>query len=269
MSRVVEPNPLVAGVVGIDGCGKSSTYRGALELLSRRHHAVGIGDDVLEGRPGGKLQVRTDIPLSRSARAIGRFAKARRTKWVYKNLKFLELNERSHIRRYVSRTESPDLVLTDGCPLVNSAAWCVARYFPDELASDEVLLRSCQYLAGKRRIPLAELGFYLGRAWQLVFVNWLGIGRFPPPDHVFLLDLDPAVAMERIRARGKPLQVHENEAFLGALRQSYERVCRLLPTEFPLAVSTIPVDEVPLEEAVATVADELEDILEQRGRATR
>ena len=42
---------LVASVVGIDGCGKSSAFKGALELMAPRLDVVGIGDEVLDLNP--------------------------------------------------------------------------------------------------------------------------------------------------------------------------------------------------------------------------
>jgi hypothetical protein len=249
----------VASVVGIDGCGKSSTYRGALDVLARRLPVVGIGDEVLGGGPDRGTYVRGDIPLTRSSRTIGRVSKGLKSPRVYKNLKFLELHERAHICRYVCRMERPGVVLSDGQPLINSAAWCASRYFCADLEDDELLVRSSRYLSGSQRIPVSEIPFFLTRAWQLVLVNWLGLGRFAPPDHVFLLDLDASVAMDRIRQRGKPLQAHETVEFLSHLGASYRRVCRLLAPEFGFVVTTVPVDEAPLQEAIRIVADAISE----------
>ena len=76
--------PLVASIVGMDGCGKSSTFRGALKALAERIRIVGIGELVWSGGPGEPLQQRIDIPLSRSAHIIGRFAKNLRWRRLYK-----------------------------------------------------------------------------------------------------------------------------------------------------------------------------------------
>lgn len=245
--------PLVASVVGMDGCGKSSTFRGALAALADNLPVVGLGDSVWSGGPDEALHERLDIPLSRSARLIGGFAKGLRWQRLYKNLKLVEFTERTHICQYVARHESPTVILTDGQPLVNSAVWSAALFFRRELDDDELLLRSLGYLAGESRIPLGELPYYLAHAPQLVLLNWLRLSRFRLPDLVFLLDLDPAVAMARIRARGKPLQAHETEAALGQLGASYRRVCGLYQARRGVKMTTIRVDEVSLAEAVRTV----------------
>lgn len=84
---MITRKPLVASVVGMDGCGKSSTFRGVLNTLAHRIRVVGIGDQVLSGGPDEPLEERLDIPLSRSAQIIGRFAKGLRWQRLYKNLK--------------------------------------------------------------------------------------------------------------------------------------------------------------------------------------
>jgi len=253
---MIARKPLVASIVGMDGCGKSSTFRGALKILADRIRVVGIGDQVLSGGPEEPLKERLDIPLSRSAQIIGRFAKGLRWQRLYKNLKFVELTERTRVRDYVTTHDPPDAILTDGQPLVNCAAWSVAHFYKQELlGDDEELYEALRYLAGEETIPLRELPRYLRRAWQLALLNLLRLGRFRPPDLIFLLDLDPAVAMGRIRARGKPLQVHETEAFLGELGRGYARVCNLFQERRGIPLTRIRVDQVCLEEAVQIVAD--------------
>ncbi len=253
---MIAREPLVASIVGMDGCGKSSTFHGALNRLADSIRVVGIGEQVLSGGPDEPLRERLDIPLCRSARIVGGFAKGLRSRRLYKNLKFVELNQRSHIRHYVTTHEPPDAILTDGQPLVNSAAWSVSHFYREDLlGDDEELYQALQYLAGEERIPLGKLPRYVGRAWQLALVNLLRLTRFRYPDLVFLLDLDPAVAMARIRARGKSLQVHETEAFLGELGQGYARVCDLFQEWRGIPVTTIRVDQMSLDEAVQIVVD--------------
>jgi diacylglycerol kinase family enzyme len=252
---MITRKPPVACVVGMDGCGKSSTFRGAVKALAKTIRVVGIGELVWSGGPGEPLQQRTDIPLSRSAHIIGRVAKNLRWRRLYKNLKFVELAERARIRDYVSAHDPPDAILTDGLPLINTAAWSVAHFYKEELHDDEELYEALSYLAGEQTIPLRELPRYLRRAWPVALVNRLRLCRFRVPDLVFLLDLEPAVAVARIRARGKALQKHETEAFLGELGQGYVRVCELYQARRGIALTTIRGDQVCLEEAVQIVAD--------------
>lgn len=189
---MITRKPLVASIVGMDGCGKSTVFRGALKTLAGHIRVVGIGDQVLSSGPNEPLKERLGIPLSRSAQLIGRFAKGLRWQRLYKNLKFVELMERTRIRDYVATHGPPDAILTDGQPLLNCAAWSVAHFYKEELVGDdEELDQALRYLAGEETIPLRELPRYLRQAWQLALVNLLRLGCFRLPDLIFFLDLDP------------------------------------------------------------------------------
>jgi hypothetical protein len=219
-------SPLVVSIVGIDGCGKSSTFEAALEALAREVAVVGVGDLVLGGAPGEPVHERTDVPRARLTQAVGRLAKGLRAPSLYKNVKFLDLTERTHLARHVAKHEAPPVILCDGDPLVNTAAWAAARFARERLAGDdEALDEGLALLTKEQTVPLRELPRELHRSWQLTLLNRLRLGRFTYPDLVVFLRIDPALALERIRARGRPLQAHETEAFLGELDRSYERVC--------------------------------------------
>jgi diacylglycerol kinase family enzyme/thymidylate kinase len=253
------PDTLVAAIVGIDGCGKTSTFRGTVAELARRGRAGGVGDEVLWGEPGSAITARTDVPLSRSARAVGAAAKGLRRPTLYKDLKFLEFIERSHVRNYLLRHDPPATLVGDGDPLVNIAAWAIARYSRGELAhDDDLLVDVLHFLAGERRIPWRRMPFYLRRGWQLAVLNRLHLANFSFPDLVVLLEIDPAVAMTRIRARGRELQVHENEAFLGELAAAYERVCKVLETRCGVPVVRVRVDTASRDDTIRAATAAIE-----------
>jgi diacylglycerol kinase family enzyme len=262
MNDIVRKKPIVAAVVGVDGSGKSSTFVGTLRALAKRVRVVGIGDQILHGGPGESVSELAGVPLSRSAKFLGRFAKSLRWQRLYKNFKFVELAERAHICQYVTEHDPPDVILADGQPLINVAGWACARFYRGDLSDDaEELWRAICYLSGEDRIPLRRLPHYILRAWQLPLLNLLGLSRFSPPDLIFLLDIDPEVAMERIRARGRPLQVHETAAFLGELGRSYGRVCTLLHEQRSIPLTTIGANQLSLEEVVdAVVAGVLQQL---------
>lgn len=246
---------VITAIVGIDGCGKTSTFRDAVALLAHSVRTAGVGDVVLDGRPSQPPVERSDIPLSRTARAVGAAAKGIRRPGLYKDLKLLEFTERTHICNHLLAQDRPPALLTDGHPLVNVAAWAIARYSRGELADDERLVDVMHYLAGDRKIPFRELPYYLRRAWQLAVLNRLHLARFGFPDIVVLLRIAPMTAMERIRVRGRPLQVHENVTFLETLAAAYERVCDLLEERCGVRVIRLRVDEATHEDTVRAVAD--------------
>jgi hypothetical protein len=146
------------------------------------------------------------------------------------------------------------VLLTDGDPLINAVAWSVARFYRAELAgTDRELAEVLDFAAGERTIPIRELPRYLRRSWQLVVLNRLRLARFGLPDLIFLLEIEPSVAMARIRARGSPLQTHETECFLGELGRAYARVCQLLQERCGIPVIRIRVDRLGPEEAIEMV----------------
>jgi diacylglycerol kinase family enzyme len=249
---------LVVGIVGIDGCGKSSAFRGAVEKLAGSVSIIGVGDEVVGGGPGDPVRERTDLPLSRSARMVGTLAKGLRRPGLYKQVKVLEFVERARIREYAATHHPPAVIVTDGDPLVNSAAWAVARFYREYLAEDDERLTDVlHYLAGDRLIRFNRLGYYLRRAWHLVLLNRLHLAHFEFPDVVYLLDIDPAVAMERIKQRGRPLQSHETITFLTQLASAYRRVCTLLEERCGIPVITIHADALSPGQTLRMVLDDL------------
>ena len=245
--------PLVVSIVGIDGCGKSSTFEGSLATLAHEIPVAGVGDQVLGGRPGEPLHERADVPRARLTQAVGRLAKGLRTPTLYKNVKFLDLTERTRLVDYVARHDAPAVILCDGDPLVNTTAWAAARFARERLAGDDALDEGLALLTREQRVPLRVLPRELGRPWQLTVLNRLQLGRFAYPDLVVFLRIDPQVALARIRARGRPLQAHETVPFLAELDRAYERVCALLERRRGLPVLRLQVDELSPEETVDRV----------------
>ena len=265
LASITPREPLIASVVGIDGCGKSSAFWGAATRLAESVRVMGVGDEIIAGHPGEPVAVQHDVPLSRSARAVGAIAKGMRRPRLYKQLKFVEFIERARIRDFIAAHDPAAVVICDGDPLVNSAAWSVARYYRRYLASDdERLVDVLHFLAGDRQIPVAQLGFYLQHAWQLVLLNRLGVARFGFPHVVFRLEIEPEVAMERIRARGRPLQTHETVPFLTELAAAYRKVCTVLEQRCGIPTVVVQAAAEDAEHTAAEVARHLTHLLAAR-----
>lgn len=264
-ARAATPRPLVVSIIGIDGCGKSSTFEGALAALACEVAVVGVGDRVLGGAPGEPLHERVDVPRARLAGVVGRVAKGLRTPALYKNVKFLDLTERTRLVDAVARHEAPAVILCDGDPLVNTAAWAASRFAREWLVDDHALDEGLALLTGEQTVSLGALPRALRRSWQLTALNRLRLGRFAYPGLVVLLGIEPAVALARIEARGRPLQAHETVDFLAELGRAYERVCTLLERRRGLPVLRLRVDALSHEETVRRV---VEATLTQLARST-
>jgi diacylglycerol kinase family enzyme len=264
IASITPRGPIIASIVGIDGCGKSSAFMGVASRLAESVRVVGVGDDIVAGRPGAEVAAQHDVPRSRSARIAGAVAKGMRRPGLYKQLKFVEFIERARIREFIATHDPAPIVICDGHPLVNSAAWAVARYYRRQLASDDDRLADVlHFLAGDRRIPRQQLGYYLRNGWHLVLLNRLHLARFGFPDIVFRLDIEPEAAMERIRQRGRPLQAHETVPFLTELDAAYRRVCTVLERE--CGIPTVVIGSSHDADATAQrVAEHLTEMLSER-----
>lgn len=233
-------------VLGIDGSGKSTLSRElALRLsASGRVCLVSDGAELFEGGKPGRIQ-----PLVTEAlrQAIGRRAKTARSLKSYKIPKLAELFLRDHVLGEVKRWYAPDLVVSDGCPLLNMTAW--ARLYRQEEPDDSLLASAMGVLAGRVE---ASRGDPVFRAFpELMAMERLPLPHLRSPDAVLFLDVDPAVSVERIGSRGEARQVHETREKLARLREGYRSVCRALEGEWGLPVRILD-GHRPLDEVLAT-----------------
>ena len=63
-----------------------------------------------------------------------------------------------------------------------------------------------------------------GRASSLIKKIVKVASASPRPDEIYLMEVEPKLAMERINQRGRAIQMHENEESLAKLQKEYEKV---------------------------------------------
>jgi 1-acyl-sn-glycerol-3-phosphate acyltransferase/thymidylate kinase len=225
--------PTVA-VLGIDGSGKSTLSRRLARALSIRGRVSRISDR-LEFYEDGVCTTVRSLPSEAVRQALGSYAKTAKSLRHYKIPKLAELLLRDHLLSEMRRWHAPEIAVLDGSPLINLTAW--ARLYKKELTDPAVITAVIRVLTGRddgsgendERLRLPEL-----QAMQR-----LRIARLAMPDVVLMLDVDPAVSMERIRARGERIQAHESEEKLARLREGYLAVCKVVRTEFGVPVSVL------------------------------
>jgi len=239
-------NSLRIAVIGIDGSGKSSCFSGVLERLSKKSLG-GIGDEIFVFQKGKPLK--PEIRYLKLKTLLGKKAKNVRNRTLYKALKFTELFLRVKLHDEMEKRYKPEIILTDGVPLINTLGW--GSFYKPDIFAEDVCRDAVKYMT-RVKIPPSRRGFYLKHSPEILLVNMLGI-RFQKPDIVFLLKVAPDLAVKRVSGRGKELQVHETETFLGKLQEAYQLVCEILSED--TTIYTIDTNEKTLEQVIETVME--------------
>lgn len=226
--------PAVA-VLGIDGSGKSTLSRTLARRLSAGRRACLVTDDVEVFEDGERSEVR--LLLAEKLRSsLGRRAKTAGSLESYKIPKLGELLLRDHVVEELRKWYAPDVIVLDGSPLLNITAW--TRLYREEAFDEEVCLSVLRVLSGSDEDVAADDPVF--RIFpELGALRRLRVARMVLPDATLFLDVDPAVAVERIRCRGEVRQAHETEDRLERLRGGYRMVCEVVERELGRPARTL------------------------------
>ena len=255
--RRLTPAPTLA-VLGIDGSGKSTVSRLLAQRLSIQGSACLVSDR-LDFYEQGEPKPLQPLVLEEARRMLGRHAKGAKSLASYKIPKLAELVLRDRLLCDVNRWYAPRLVIQDGSPLLNMAAW-VALYGRENL-DDETLAKAIAVLAGEK-VGLSRDDAVFRQIPELAVLSRLGLTHLQLPTLLVLLDLPANVAQARITIRGGPRQPHETEEKLGRLREAYQRVVRITALKWNIPAMAVEGDR-PLEEALAKVLNFAEGKFEQ------
>lgn len=246
--------PLI-GVLGIDGSGKSTLSRNLAQRLSGKGRVCLVTDDVVFYEAGEKQEIQP-LLTEKLREAIGRRAKTAGSLKSYKVPKLAELLLRDHVVGEIRRWYAPDVIVMDGCPLLNMTAW--AKLYREEDFDPAICASALAILSGEdEEIPANDPIYALFP--ELVALKRLHLAGLKRPDAVLFLDVDPAVSMERIQSRGETQQVHETEEKLTKLRDGYRTVCEVVESEWQIPARTLA-SCGSIEEVTAAALRELETI---------
>jgi 1-acyl-sn-glycerol-3-phosphate acyltransferase len=222
--RVARPReiPTIA-VLGIDGSGKSTLSRSLAQRLSKTGRTCLITDDVVFFE-GGEPQEIQPLMTEKLREAIGRRAKAANSLKSYKIPKVAELVLRDRVLGQVKRWYTPDLIVSDGCPLLNITAWL--RLYRKEEPEDGILASAMGILSGSEEVGPDDPAHEAFP--ELSAMKRFRIPTLRCPEAALFLDVDPALSVQRIESRGESRQVHETQEKLERLREGYLSVCRIL-----------------------------------------
>ena len=128
----------------------------------------------------------------------------------------------------LARTLSPDVIVMDGCPLLNMTAFAALyrqEHFNEDFCRKAVTLMSSGGDGLEKRDPLFQ------QFPEMTYLRRLGFDRLSVPDVVFFLDVEPDEAIRRIDSRGEEKQAHETKGKLSRLREAYLLVCAAVERE--------------------------------------
>lgn len=255
--RRLTPAPALA-VLGIDGSGKSTISRGLAQRLSVQGSACLVSDR-LEFYEQGEPKPLQPLGLEAARGMINRYAKRARSLASYKIPKLAELVLRDRLLSDVTRWYAPQLVVLDGSPLLNMAAW--AALYSRENLDDETLAKAITVLAGDKAAP-SRADPVFSQIPELSRLTRLGLTHLRLPQLLVLLDLPAEAACARITSRGKPRQPHETEEKLGRLREAYLRVVRITAQKWNIPALVVDGTR-PLDHALAEAERFARDYIKQ------
>ena len=251
------PHTFTVAVLGIDGSGKSTLSGALAKHFAACGKVVRIGDraELLDGDAVTDLHNQLTEHMRRR---IAEHATQAKTLASYKIPKIADLVLRDRLLDEVTREYLPRMVVLDGMPALNMAAWTIL-YSADGL-DESTCVAVLSALTGR------------GDADPVVFVRFPELGRLRElgythmhvPDATVFLDVAPGTCVARIDARGKARQVHETTAALAKLRDAYLLVCRSLETAWRARVLVLDGERdagVVTDEALAFV----DDVRKERG----
>jgi 1-acyl-sn-glycerol-3-phosphate acyltransferase len=231
--RSVRPKPAFAfAVLGIDGSGKSTLSRTVSKKLSDTFRVCLVSDnlELYENENQKELQ---PLFTEKAREALGRYAKTAKSLKHYKIPKLAEILLRDHILGEVQRWYTPDIIVQDGCPLINLAAW--TKLYREEYFNTEVCAKAIRILTGKREAIRKDDPIFT-KFHELAVLRRFRLDHMRLPDAVIMLDVAPAVSMQRIESRGEQMQVHETEEKLAKLREGYLLVIQVVEKDFNIPI---------------------------------
>jgi thymidylate kinase len=227
--RYKRSKPAIAfAVYGIDGSGKSTLSRNVAKKLSEGYRVCLVSDNLefFEKKHKKELQ---PLLTEKLREALGRYTKTAKSLKRYKIPKLAELLLRDHILGEVQRWYTPDIIVQDGCPLINLAAW--AKLYKAEYIDTDVCAKAIRILTGERDAIRRDDPIFR-KFRELAVLRRFRLDHLRLPDAVIFLDVDPSVSIQRIESRGKQRQVHETEEKLAKLREGYLLVTQVVEKEF-------------------------------------
>jgi len=211
-------------ILGIDGSGKSTLSRNTAKRLSFRSNAFLVSDRLEYYSDSQKNPVQPFF-IEIIRRRIGSYAKKAKSLKFYKIPKLTELILRDKLIARIKKWYSSDVAVLDGCPLLNLTAWSIL--YKEEGFNEVACLKGLKVLTSTDEEISNDDKIYKDFS-ELKLLKKLRLNHFNLPDMIIFLDVEPEIAIERIKKRGEKEQVHETPEKLGKLRNAYLSACTVI-----------------------------------------
>jgi thymidylate kinase len=277
--------PYRLALVGIDGCGKTTTVARLRRRLGAEGDVVTVHSPSFHENPNAPLQL-----LSRQLREVSLAADELGAFGLKVTMLYLQMTLYGAVERSMIEAFRPRCVISDRHAIVDTLAYGTVY---KSLAPEPLDRETLEPLLRERLAAPAALDAAI--AWQQRLQRRLGgetsfwdlaldldraFDRSPPqilaefgrryetrpPDAVVLLEVDPVETLRRAAAREEASsELHEDPAILAALREIYEEVLKLLEEHCTdVSVHRVRGDELSIEQTLEAVLERLPPAL--RGR---
>jgi len=215
--------PQIICTVGIDGCGKSMLSRKLARECSSSSRVWYVSDK-LEFFKNGQTRDRALPWLELLRQWFASYSKHSSNLAVYKIPKLIELILRDLIVKRIARNGDTELIVIDGCPVINLLAW--ATIYHEDIFNARRCSIALTTLTGGSGVKVIQPE--LRCVPEISLMKRLHLDNFQLPDTTLFLDLKPELAIQRVEARNEFRQAHERIDQLAKLRTGYKVLHGLL-----------------------------------------
>ena len=264
-------------ILGIDGSGKSTVVAALPSILAPETGFVvgSAGDSFRIVAPdedhlapdfypdGLPLAARLSLRFKRLAKSLVDHPK------LYVVFKLAQMLSQDSAAKALARRHNTRVFVTDGNALLSTTgragnylrAASTNNNANTSAPEAEDLQAVFSYILDDKPLPAKSSERLPSlRKGKLIYKlnNWLRLRATWLPDVVIFLDVDPELALTRIKSRGKKIDRHENLADLTQARQMYLKTLRAFQGyRTPDAAHVIRVDDLSLGETMRAVRDAL------------
>lgn len=231
---------LIISIIGIDGSGKSTLTPLLAKMITAELGltTLAIGDEVWGNTPEEDLfrpnfMPEGIVPTVRFARFFHKVTRAvNAQRQIYPLLKLGHMLLQTRTARILAQSHQTQVVISDSHPLL-SAAGQVFNYLDHQLISSHQAIPNLaalyNYVANGKSLPGWTIAAIPGLRFMRCLYRLTERSKahlFDLPHAIILLDVEPEVALARLRFANQTLDPHENYADLTQARRMYHRTVR-------------------------------------------